>query len=72
MKNACVNSMAEVTLQELHEDLETIKSDMKLLKAALLESEGEVTPWAKARIEKYLQDGPQGVVSQETMENEFL
>ncbi len=64
--------MADVTLQEIHEDLETLKRDVADLKGALLGEEGKLSPWAKERIERYLKEGPKSFVSQEEIEKEFL
>ncbi|MCX6709058.1 MAG: hypothetical protein NTW67_05440 [Candidatus Woesearchaeota archaeon] len=63
--------MTELTLQEIHEDLELIKHDMADLKAALLGDEGKLSDWAKERIESYLKKGAKGFVSQEQMEKDF-
>ena len=64
--------MAQVTSQEIHKDIESIKQDITDLKTALLGDEGKLSPWAKERIEKYLKAGPRGFVSQAEMEKEFL
>lgn len=64
--------MTDVTLREIHEDLELLKRDVADLKTALLDDEGRLSDWAKERIERYLKEGPKGFVSQEEMEKEFL
>ena len=64
--------MSEVTLQEIHSDLEVLKKDVADLKAALLGDEGELTELAKVRIDRYLKEGAKGFVSQEQVEKEFL
>jgi len=63
--------MTEVTLKEIHEDIELLKRDVSDLKVALL-GEGELSSWAKDRVRRYLKEGLKGVVSQKQMEKEFL
>jgi len=63
--------MTEVTLREIHDDLEALKQDVADLKTALLGDEGRLSDWAKERIERYLKEGPKGTVSQEEIEKEF-
>ncbi len=64
--------MTEVTLEEIHEDVEEIKRDVSELKRALLVEEGELSPWVKERIERYLQKGPKKLRPHEEIEKEFL
>lgn len=66
-----MRTMTEVTLREIHADLEALKQDVADLKTALLGDEGRLSDWAKERIERYLKECPQGIVSQEEMEKEF-
>lgn len=64
--------MAEITLREIHEDLEALKRDVGELKEALLGDEGELTELAKERIASYVKAGPKKAISQKEIEKEFL
>lgn len=64
--------MSNVTLEEMHGDLEMLKRDIADIKSALFVDEGNLSEWVKERIESYLKSGPSGFVSQDQMEKEFL
>lgn len=64
--------MTAVSLNEIHDDLEVLKRDMAELKAAMLGDEGELTDWAKQRIENYLKKGTHKIISQKEIEKRFL
>ena len=63
--------MAEAELQHIHQDLEILKRDVAELKTALLGTEGQLSDWAKIRIESYLRNPQRRFVSQADMEKEF-
>jgi hypothetical protein len=63
--------MAEMSLQEIHNDLESIKRDVAQLKEALIGTDGELSDWAKNRIEEYKKNGPQKLTSQKEIEEKF-
>ena len=64
--------MAEITLKEIHKDLEALKRDMAAVKSALLGEEGELSEWAKKRIAEARKTPLSEYVSQEQIEKEFL
>ena len=64
--------MTEVTLREIHEDIESLKQDVADLKEALLGDDGELSEWAKQRIEEVRKTPRSKFISQEKIEKEFL
>jgi len=63
--------MADVSLQEIHEDLEVIKRDVLQLKEALLGEEGELSDWARERLGKYAANGPKKLTPHDELERTF-
>ena len=64
--------MAEVSLEEIHQDLEVIKQDITMLKEALLADNGELSDWAKERIADAAQTQRSKFISQKDIEEMFL
>ena len=64
--------MTETDIMQMHEDLEILKKDVAEIKAALLNEEGELSDWAKERVELYTKEPRNEFISQEDIETEFL
>ncbi len=60
-----------MTQEQMSKELVALRRDMDDLKAALFDDEGELTPWAKKRIETYRREGAKTFVSQADIEKEF-
>lgn len=64
--------MAEAVIQEIHDDLEILKRDVSEIKEALFGKEGELSEWARARVDTYLKTGQKSRVSQQAVEKKFF